>query len=104
MLSRVIQAWQQINHNNGTPISERSFYATLYSMALGVNYGAYSTTFGASLAGLLWRDILKKKLIHVRRYEFARLNLPIISICMTVGSLVLVGEVYLIRSEKPYVS
>lgn len=71
-------------------------------MALGVNYGAFSTVLSASLAGLLWRDILAKKHIRIRRLDFARVNLPIIAIAMTVGCLVLVGEVYIFRDEAPY--
>jgi Na+/H+ antiporter NhaD/arsenite permease-like protein len=71
-------------------------------MALGVNYGAFSAAFSASLAGLLWRDILAKKHIRVRRLDFARVNLPIIAIAMTVGCVVLVGEVYITRTNKPY--
>jgi Na+/H+ antiporter NhaD/arsenite permease-like protein len=72
-------------------------------MALGVNYGAFSTAFSASLAGLLWRDILARKYIYVRRMEFARVNLPIIAIAMAVGCAVLVGQVYIIEDNKPYV-
>ncbi|KAI1504766.1 hypothetical protein F5X99DRAFT_370915 [Biscogniauxia marginata] len=102
LLSRVIQAWQQIHYNNGTDISDRMFWGTVYSMALGVNYGAFSAAFSASLAGLLWRDILSRKHIHVRGLEFARVNLPIIAITMTVGCTVLVGEVYIMRHEGPY--
>ncbi|KAF4975768.1 hypothetical protein FZEAL_7484 [Fusarium zealandicum] len=45
LLSRVIQAWQQIHRENGIPISNRTFWAAIYSMALGVNYGAFSTAF-----------------------------------------------------------
>lgn len=72
-------------------------------MALGVNYGAFSTAFSASLAGLLWRDILARKHINVRRLEFARVNLPIIAIAMTIGCTVLIGEVYIMRSgDRPY--
>lgn len=71
-------------------------------MALGVNYGAFSTAFSASLAGLLWRDILRRKHIHVGSLEFARVNLPIIVIAMAVGCTVLVGEVYLMRKTTPY--
>jgi Na+/H+ antiporter NhaD/arsenite permease-like protein len=71
-------------------------------MALGVNYGAFSIAFSASLAGLLWRDILARKHIRVRSFEFARVNLPIIVIAMTVGCAVLVGEVYIVRDENPY--
>ncbi|KUI55641.1 Arsenical pump membrane protein [Cytospora mali] len=103
LLSRVVQAWQEIHHNSGVPISDRTFWATVYSMALGVNYGAFSTAFSGSLAGLLWRDILARKHINVRRLEFARVNLPIIAISMTVGCTVLIGEVYIMRSDtKPY--
>ena len=53
--------------------------------------------FSASLAGLLWRDILGRKHIHIRRMEFLRVNIPIIAIAMVVGCLVLLGEVYIMR-------
>jgi Na+/H+ antiporter NhaD/arsenite permease-like protein len=71
-------------------------------MALGVNYGAFSAAFSASLAGLLWRDILEKKKIRVKRLEFARINLPIISIAMAVGCAALISQVYIMRSDKPF--
>ncbi|KAK9416913.1 putative Citrate transporter-like domain-containing protein [Seiridium unicorne] len=72
LLSRVIQAWVAINDISGRTISERTFWATVYAMALGVNYGAFSTAFSASLAGLLWRDILARKHIRVKSLDFAR--------------------------------
>lgn len=87
---------------NGLPISDRTFWATVYAMALGVNYGAFSIAFSASLAGLLWRDILGRKFITVRKLDFARVNLPIIAIAMAVGCTVLVGEVYIMRDTSPY--
>ena len=102
LLSRTIQAWQSIHYVNGIPITDRTFWATVYAMALGVNFGAFSTAFSASLAGLLWRDILSRKHIHIRRLEFARVNLPIIAIAMAVGCAILVGEVYIMRGENPY--
>ena len=71
-------------------------------MALGVNFGAYSAVFSASLAGLLWRDILGRKYIEVKRLEFAKVNLPIIAVAMAVGCAVLVAEVYIIRDNSPY--
>jgi Na+/H+ antiporter NhaD/arsenite permease-like protein len=71
-------------------------------MALGVNYGAFSTAFSASLAGLLWRDILGRKHIYIRARDFARFNVPIIAISMAVGCAVLIGEVYIIRDTDPY--
>ncbi|KAK8112344.1 uncharacterized protein PG998_008801 [Apiospora kogelbergensis] len=89
LLCRVIQSWMAIHDQEG--------------MALGVNYGAFSIAFSGSLAGLLWRDILARKHIRVRELEFARVNLPIIAICMVVGCLILVGEVYIVRDDnKPY--
>ncbi|QQK44857.1 Arsenical pump membrane protein, ArsB [Penicillium digitatum] len=103
LLSRVIQAWQKIHQISGIPISDRTWWATIYSMALGVNYGAFSTAFSASLAGLLWRDILARKHIRVGSLEFARVNLPIIAISMVVGCAVLAGEVYIVRSGDPHV-
>ncbi|CAJ2504990.1 Uu.00g123840.m01.CDS01 [Anthostomella pinea] len=99
LLSRVIQAWIEIHRINGTHIGDRTKWATIYSMALGVNYGAFSVAFSASLAGLLWRDILARKHIRVRGLEFARVNLPIIAIAMVVGCTVLVGEVYIFRTD-----
>jgi Na+/H+ antiporter NhaD/arsenite permease-like protein len=104
LLSRVIQTWYTINVQNNTPISNRTWWATIYSMALGVNYGAFSAAFSAALAGLLWRDILQKKHIHVRQIDFARTNMPIIAIAMTVGCVVLIGEVYIVRDTSPYVA
>jgi Na+/H+ antiporter NhaD/arsenite permease-like protein len=71
-------------------------------MALGVNFGAFSIAFSASLAGLLWRDILRKKFIFVRAIDFFIVNLPIIAISMVVGCVVLIGEVYVVRSAEPY--
>ena len=71
-------------------------------MALGVNYGAFSTAFSASLAGLLWRDILARKHIYVRELEFARVNIRIIAFAMAIGCIVLIGEVYITRDDTPY--
>lgn len=72
-------------------------------MVIGVNYGAFSVAFSASLAGLLWRDILSQKFVHVRSRDFVRVNLPIIAITMVVGMSVLLGQVYVVRSNAPYV-
>jgi Na+/H+ antiporter NhaD/arsenite permease-like protein len=71
-------------------------------MALGVNYGAFSAAFSASLAGLLWRDILSRKHIQVKRSEFARINFPIIAIAMAVGCTTLIIQIYAVRTDKPF--
>lgn len=102
LLCRVVQAWVQINSRDNTIITSREFWATVYSMTLGLNYGAFSTAFSASLAGLLWRDILGRKNIRVGSREFAWVNLPIIFYTMIVACAVLVGEIYIIRKESPY--
>ncbi|KAK0721115.1 hypothetical protein B0H67DRAFT_600367 [Lasiosphaeris hirsuta] len=105
LICRVLQAWVIIHEQPGVPpISNRTFWATIYSMALGVNYGAFSTAFSASLAGLLWQDILRSKHIHIRARDFARFNVPIIATSMIVGCAVLVGEVYLMRDALLYKS
>ncbi|KAK8041697.1 hypothetical protein PG993_006220 [Apiospora rasikravindrae] len=61
LLCRILQTWQQIHADAGSAISDRTFWGAVYSMAVGVNYGAFSSAFSASLAGLLWRDILANK-------------------------------------------
>jgi Na+/H+ antiporter NhaD/arsenite permease-like protein len=71
-------------------------------MALGVNYGAFSAAFSAALAGLLWRNILDRQHIHIKPSEFTRVNLPIIAVAMTVGSIALVGQIYIFRGNAPY--
>lgn len=79
------------------PISDRTWWGAIYAMALGVNYGAFSISFAASLAGISWREDLARKNIFVGRGEFAHVNLPMISVAMAVGCAVLVGEVYITR-------
>jgi len=71
-------------------------------MAIGVNYGAFSMAFSASLAGIMWRDALHEGHIHVRRSDFFRVNLPIIAIAMAFACAALVGEVYATRTDAPY--
>lgn len=103
LLCRVVQAWVEIHRQNNTIITQRTFWATVYSMAIGVNYGAFSTAFSASLAGLLWRDILARKHIHVQSLDFARVNLPIIAATMVIGLAVLIGQIYITRDTSSYV-
>ncbi|KAK3117000.1 hypothetical protein LTR53_002082 [Teratosphaeriaceae sp. CCFEE 6253] len=98
LLCRVVQAWVAIHARSGEPLTQRTFWATIYSMAIGLNYGAFSTAFSASLAGMLWRDILARKFIPVRGSAFAQVNLKIIAVTMAVACAVLVGEVYVTRS------
>lgn len=104
LLCRVVQEWVKIRSLAGIPITERTFWATVYSMAVGLNYGAFSIAFSASLAGMLWRTILARKHIHVRALDFAIVNLRLVAFAMIIGCTVLIGEVYITRGESPYVS
>ncbi|EFQ35566.1 arsenite efflux transporter [Colletotrichum graminicola] len=104
LLCRIIQAWVQITQSEGRTISDRTFWGSVYSMALGVNFGAFGSVFCASLAGLLWRDILASKGVIVRRIEFLCVNAPIIGIATAVGCTVLAGEIYIMRKDEPYVA
>lgn len=72
-------------------------------MAIGLNYGAFSTAFSASLAGLLWRSILDRMGIHVRSRDFIWVNLPIIAIATTIALVILIGQIYITRNTEPYV-
>ncbi|KAK8867500.1 arsenite transmembrane transporter protein [Apiospora arundinis] len=103
LLCRIMQAWQQILASGGRATTDRTFWGAVYGMALGVNYGAFSSALCASLAGLLWRDILLSKGVIVRRLEFLRINAPIIAIATAVGCAVLVGEIYIMRKDTPFV-
>ncbi|KAK3315588.1 hypothetical protein B0H66DRAFT_628783 [Apodospora peruviana] len=103
LLSRILQEWAQIHAENGMAISSRTYWGTVYALAIGVNYGAFSLSFGASLAGQAWREELARKHIHVRLVDFARVNFPVIVVAMVISCSVLVGEVYIVRDDTPYI-
>ena len=101
LLARVLQAWASSLSSSSpslswptTPTDHRAHAGAIYALALGSNFGACTLTFSASLAGLLWRAILRQKGVRVRAREFLRLNLPISAVAMGVGCAVLVGQVY----------
>ncbi|KAI0473848.1 hypothetical protein GGR56DRAFT_552620 [Xylariaceae sp. FL0804] len=103
LLSRILQDWAELHAAEGErPLSQRTFWGVVYALAIGTNYGAFSITFGASLAGIGWRRDLKEKRIQVPSLEFARVNLPLIVFTMVVSCSVLVGQVYIVRDDTPY--
>ncbi|KAJ6535927.1 hypothetical protein DFH09DRAFT_1179172 [Mycena vulgaris] len=76
------------------PHTER---AAAISLAVASNIGAVSFTFSASLAGLLWRSILKQKGIFIGQKTFAYWNtLPII-VMGAVGLGVVCAEMAVLR-------
>lgn len=95
LLSRMMQQWEATHGN----VSQRVLYASVYTLAIGSNYGAFSYTFSASLAGLLWKDILLQKGIKVGRWEFMKNNGATVVICMVVGGLVVAGEVMIMLQD-----
>ncbi|KAG9027351.1 hypothetical protein FRB95_007838 [Tulasnella sp. JGI-2019a] len=90
LLARVLQQWQV----DAAP-TNRTVKAAIYALALGSNYGAFSATFSASLAGLLWRNILNQKGIQVRQREFSWLNIGINVVAMLGGCGVLLAQLYI---------
>ncbi|KAI0629718.1 hypothetical protein C8Q77DRAFT_1236349 [Trametes polyzona] len=91
LLARVLQLWL----SSGEVTDTRARDGAIYALALGSNFGACTLTFSASLAGLLWRGILRQKGVHVGARQFLLLNLPISAVAMGVACAVLVGQVYI---------
>ena len=95
LLARVIQAWlDQVSE----PLPPSVRLGTIYALALGSNFGAFSFSFAASLAGLLWRSILRQKGIHVKQTQFALLNTPVLSVAICVAAGILVAEMNVTKS------
>jgi Na+/H+ antiporter NhaD/arsenite permease-like protein len=62
-------------------LPDHSFRAAAIALAVASNIGAVSFTFSASLAGLLWRQILRQKGIIVNQRTFAYWNTLPILVC-----------------------
>ena len=78
----------------GADVDPRARDGAVYALALGSNFGAFTLAFSASLAGLLWRAILRQKGVRVPARQFLALNLPISATAMFTACAVLVGQVY----------
>ncbi|KAI0764389.1 hypothetical protein BD413DRAFT_641125 [Trametes elegans] len=90
LLARVLQLWLAAPP---APSAEARDGA-VYALALGSNFGAFTLSFAGSLAGLLWRAILRQKGIRVRARQFLALNLPVSAVAMLAACAVLIGQVY----------
>ncbi|KAF8965473.1 hypothetical protein BDZ97DRAFT_1659000 [Flammula alnicola] len=62
------------------------------ALAVASNIGAVSFTFSASLAGLLWKQILNQKGIFIKQWVFARWNLAPLAVMTVVGLAVVSAE------------
>ncbi|KAF9646199.1 hypothetical protein BDM02DRAFT_3156650 [Thelephora ganbajun] len=94
--ARVLEVWIA---RMGNTLDPKQRDAAIYSLAIASNYGAFTFTICASLAGLLWRDILKQKGINVRQWQFCKLNLPLVIVSMVASSAVLIGEMYVVHKN-----
>lgn len=86
LLTKIIQQYK-------TPLDEANMRAASIALAIGSNIGALSVVFSASLAGLLWRGILKQKHITMTTGTFAMWNSPLLGVTMAVGLLIVYAEV-----------
>ncbi|KAF8154813.1 hypothetical protein B0H34DRAFT_718013 [Crassisporium funariophilum] len=66
--------------------------AAAIALAVASNIGAVSFTFSASLAGLLWRQILNQKGIFITQRTFARWNMWPLLVMTAVGMGVVCAE------------
>ena len=81
---------------SSTDVDTRTREGAIYALALGTNFGAYSFVFSASLAGLLWKGILKNNSINqiiVRKRDFAIQNFPSLIVSIAVAATALFVEI-----------
>ncbi|KLO15118.1 hypothetical protein SCHPADRAFT_996099 [Schizopora paradoxa] len=101
-LSQIIADWISDSNAKGQPVGSRLQLGSIYALALGTNFGAYSLTISASLAGLLWKNILKGNNVNkidVRLRDFALLNAPSTLVAIAVSAIALFVEVIVIKKN-----
>ena len=86
LMTKILQQYR-------TPLDPKLLRAASIALAVGSNVGAINAVFSASLAGLLWRNILAQKAIHMKTREFARWNIGILPVVTIVGMLIVWAEV-----------
>lgn len=83
LLTKVVRAADFPDHSNR---------AAAIALAVASNIGAVSFTFSASLAGLLWKQILEQKGIYVKQTTFAYWNILPLIVMTGVGLAVVCAE------------
>ncbi|KAG1766725.1 hypothetical protein EV702DRAFT_980712 [Suillus placidus] len=73
-------------------LTNQTIRAAAIALAVASNIGAVSFTFSASLAGLLWRGILKQKGIIVPQTTFAYWNALPLAVMTVVGLSIVCAE------------
>lgn len=72
----------------------RIMQASRISVAMGSNIGAFSYTFCGSLAGLLWKGLLKDKGIEISQKKFAMVNFLPLLLQITVASSIIYAQLF----------
>lgn len=75
----------------------KTIRAGMLGIAFGSNIGAFSFTFSASLAGLLWDKILGSKGIKIPRLQFLLMNICPLIVTALIGFFVIYAEVIIME-------
>jgi hypothetical protein len=95
LLTKIVNtaALSYVPPSSGPEVNIKAFLrSAAIALAVASNIGAVSFTFSASLAGLLWKQILKQKEIVVAQRTFARWNLGPVLVMTVVGLAVVSAE------------
>ena len=95
LLTKIVNtaASSYVPPSSGPEVNINAFLrSAAIALAVASNIGAVSFTFSASLAGLLWRQILSQKDITVTQKTFARWNLAPVIVMTAVGLAVVSAE------------
>ena len=95
LLTKIVNtaASSYVPPSSGPEVNINAFLrSAAIALAVASNIGAVSFTFSASLAGLLWRQILSQKNITVAQTTFARWNMGPIVVMTVVGLAVVSAE------------
>ena len=95
LLTKIVNtaALSYVPPSSGPGVNINAFLrSAAIALAVASNIGAVSFTFSASLAGLLWRQILSQKKITVAQKTFAMWNLGPVVVMTVVGLAVVSAE------------
>ena len=84
--------YRQVCSVRAADFPDHSNRAAVIALALTSNTGAVSFTFSASLAGLLWRQILEQKGIFMKQTTAAYWNIVPLIVTTGVGLAVVCAE------------
>ena len=95
LLTKIVReaALTYVPPSSGPVVNIEAFLrSAAIALAVASNIGAVSFTFSASLAGLLWRQILNQKGITITQATFAKWNVGPVLVMTAVGLAVVSAE------------